>query len=298
MSQKIVFKRYLLEIQKLTKSGPSSFEEIYTFLLNQSEIFGEDFTISNRTFSRDIKEINFIFDIEISFDFSSKKYILERESISKNTYKLIDTFYILDALNMKDRIDSNIHLDDFKTSGTEFLHVILKAIRNRKIIQFTYQKFDDPDHLSHRKVEPYGVKEYRNWWFLLGKDLKDYKLKQFGLDRIQSIELTNLPFVIDPHFDINQYFKYSFGTTVPEHKKPEEIIIQVNGEEINYIKAKPLHNSQKILKVDNDIIIISIYVYITWELITELRGKGDYIKVLAPVHLKKNLFKYRYHDLF
>jgi len=298
MSQKIVFKRYLLEIQKLTKSGPSTFEEISAFLFNQSEILDEDFNISNRTFSRDIKEISFIFGIEISFDFSRQKYILDKESISTNTFKLIDTFYILDALNMKDRIDSCIHLDGIKTSGTEYLHLILKAIRNNKVIQFTYQKFDDPDHLTIRRVEPYGIKEYRNWWFLLGKDLKDYKLKQFGLDRIQSIEMTNLPFVKDPHFDINQYFQHAFGSTVPENKKPEEIIIRVNGEEINYIKAKPLHSSQKILKEVKNEITISIFVYITWELITELRGKGDYIKILSPEHLKKNLFKYRYPDLF
>ncbi len=298
MSQKIVFKRYLLEIQKLTKSGPSTFEEISAFLQNQSDYFEENYNISNRTFYRDINEIDFIFGIEISFDFSSQKYILDKETITTNMSKLMDTFYILDALNMKDRIDSCIHLDGMKTSGTEYLHVILKAIRNRKMIQFTYQKFDDPDHLSYRKVEPYGIKEYRNWWFLLGKDVKDHKLKQFGLDRIQSIEMTSQFFVVDPHFDLNQYFQYSIGSTVPENKFPEEIIILVNGEEINYIKAKPLHSSQKILKEVKNEITISIFVYITWELITELRGKGDYIKILSPEHLKKNLFKYRYHDLF
>ncbi len=298
MSQKIVFKRYLLEIQKLTKSGPSTFEEISAFLQSQSDYFEENYTISNRTFSRDIKEIDFIFGIEISFDFSSQKYILDRETISKNTHKLIDSYYILDALNMKEKIDSCIHLDGIKTSGTEYLHLILKAIRNGKMIQFTYQKFDDPDHLTNRKVEPYGIKEFRNWWFLLGKDLKDNKLKQFGLDRIQSIEMTNIPFIKDPQFDLNQYFQYSFGSTVPENKLPEEIIIKVNSEEINYIKSKPLHASQKIIKEGQNEITIQIFVYITWELITELRGKGDYIKILAPEHLKKNLFKYRYHDLF
>ena len=72
MSQKIVFKRYLLEIQKLTKSGPSTFGEISAFLQNQSDYFEENYNISNRTFSRDIKEIDFIFGIEISFDFSSQ----------------------------------------------------------------------------------------------------------------------------------------------------------------------------------------------------------------------------------
>lgn len=298
MSQKIVFKRYLLEIQKLAKSGPSTFEEISAFLQSQSVHSDENYTISKRTFYRDVDEIGFIFGIKISFDFSNQKYILDKESITSNMYKLMDTFYILDALNMKDRIDSCIHLDGIKTSGTEYLHLILRAIRNKRILQFTYQKFGDPDHLSIRKVEPYGIKEYRNWWFLLGKDLKDNKLKQFGLDRIQSIEMTNLPFVMDPHFDLNQYFQYAIGSTVPENKKPEEIIIRVNGEEINYIKAKPLHISQKIIKEGQNEITISIFVYITWELITELRGKGDYIKILSPEHLKKNLFKYRYPDLF
>jgi hypothetical protein len=67
MSKKQYIQRHLLIINKL-KSKSSSFEEIKSYLKKQEEIFDEDFDISKRTFQRDLKEINSIFEIEITYN--------------------------------------------------------------------------------------------------------------------------------------------------------------------------------------------------------------------------------------
>jgi len=297
MSQRVIFKRSILIIQKL-KSKPATFEEISSYLAQESELLDEDFSISISTFSRDISMINNLFHINIYYNFSTKKYVLDDSSLSGILNRLIDAFNIFDALMMKERIDHCVDINSAHSEGSEFLYKIIKSIKNKHIVTFTYQKFNSQTPLVERTVEPYGVKEFRNWWFLLGKDLKDNKLKNFGFDRIQNLKFSSRPFEIDPNFNISEYYKHSFGITVPENRSPEEIILTITGEEINYIKTKPIHHSQKIIKEDKNRLKISLFVYITWELITELRGKGDYIKVISPDSLRKNLNKYKYNDLF
>jgi hypothetical protein len=297
MSQRVIFKRSILIIQKL-RSKPATFEEISSYLSQESEIFDEDFSISISTFSRDISMINNLFHINISYNFSSKKYELDDAAISKATNRLIETFYIFDALMIKERLDNCIDINPFQSAGTENLYNIIKAIHNKTLLTFTYQKFNAEEPFIERTVEPYGVKEFRNWWFLLGKDLKDNKLKNFGFDRMSNLKYSSRTFTKDPNFSISEYYKHSFGITVPENRTPEEIILIVTGEEINYIKTKPLHHSQKIIKEEKDRLKMSLFVYITWELVAELRGKGNYIKVISPDSLRKNLNKYKYNDLF
>ena len=59
--------RYLTIIKKLRRSKQGSFEEIRDYLHNESEFQDRPFSISNRTFLRDLNEIRDLFKIDIQY---------------------------------------------------------------------------------------------------------------------------------------------------------------------------------------------------------------------------------------
>lgn len=271
MSSKEKLKRLMLELRRLRKN-PASLSEMQDFLEEESHLQGYDFTISERTFSRDIKDIEFLFNIVIEYNYLSKKYEIAIDDTEEIIERMIEAFNIFNALNMKERLENCIHIETRRSSGTEYLYPLIRAIRKQKEVRIQYAKFGTTISVE-RLLQPYGIKEFRNWWFLLAKDTSDGVLKNFAFDRIQKLNVSTQGFEKDPNFDINEYYKHSFGVTVLPDKKPQEIVLAIHGEEINYVKTMPLHTSQETIKEDENQLIIKLHMYITWELIAELRSK-------------------------
>ncbi len=78
MSKREAILRYYLIVKKLRKF-PATFEDIADYLQRESELQGYDFNISKRTFQRDVKDIDIIFQMEIRFDYSRQLYYLNQE---------------------------------------------------------------------------------------------------------------------------------------------------------------------------------------------------------------------------
>ena len=290
-------KRLILEIKRLRKY-PASMKEMHAFLGEQSDFEGCDYRISDKTFGLDIKEISDLFSIDIEYDYSMKAYKIVQDHHDEIGERIVEAFDIFSALNIKERLNNCIHLEKRRSSGTEYLYPALMAIKEQREVAFQYEKFDDAQQFTERRIQPYGIKEFRNWWFLLGKDLKDGKLKNFGLDRIRNLQATKKKFEKDADFDINEYYQHSFGVTVLHDKEPQELILAITGEEINYVKTMPFHSSQEIIEDTGNRLLIKLQLYITWELVAELRSKGPYIEVISPQELKNKLADYKYLDQF
>lgn len=237
MSKKESFSRYFLIIKKLQKK-PASLAEIFDYLEKESAFKDYDFTISKRTFQRDLDDIKTIFDIFIQYDFSKKVYFIEDRGRQEITDRILEAFDTINALNLSDRLSNHIHFEKRKPQGTEHLYGLLHAIKNKVQVSFTYQKFWE-EELSSRTVEPYALKESKNRWYILANDLKDKQVKTFALDRITDLEISNKRFQIPTNFNVNEYFKYSFGIISPNEMKPEEVILSFDPIQGKYIKSLP-----------------------------------------------------------
>ncbi len=237
MSKKESFSRYFLIIKKLQKK-PASLAEIFDYLEKESAFKDYDFTISKRTFQRDLDDIKTIFDIFIQYDFSKKVYFIEDRGRQEITDRILEAFDTINALNLSDRLSNHIHFEKRKPQGTEHLYGLLHAIKNKVQVSFTYQKFWE-EELSSRTVEPYALKESKNRWYILANDLKDKQVKTFALDRITDLEISNKRFQIPANFNVNEYFKYSFGIISPNEMKPEEVILSFDPIQGKYIKSLP-----------------------------------------------------------
>ena len=86
----------------------------------------------------------------------------------------------------------------------------------------------------------------------IANDLKDKKVKSFALDRLFELEITRKKFQQPNDFNVNEHFKYCFGIISPNEHKPQEVILSFDPFQGKYIKTLPLHESQVILKDNED----------------------------------------------
>lgn len=287
MSKKESISRYSIIINTLRKRS-STFKEIQEKLALESELQDYDFNISKRTFQRDVKDINSIYSIAIEYDFSLKTYFIDFEDQQDVKGRVLEAFDIFNALNISDRLSNHIHFEQRKPQGTDHLFGLLHAIKNNLQLKFTYYKFWEDD-LTERSVDPYALKEFKNRWYVVGNEPKNGVIKSFALDRLSDLVITNKKFYKPNAFQVNQYYKNSFGIISPNEDTPEDIVLSFTPFQGKYIKTLPLHHTQHILRDTEDELRISLKLYITHDFFMEILSLGDKVKVIQPEKLKKQL---------
>ncbi|MDD2550338.1 MAG: WYL domain-containing protein [Bacteroidales bacterium] len=280
MSKREFIARYGLIINKLRR-GPVSFDELDFFLQNQSSVDGYNYSISQRTFQRDIKDIEHIHKIFIKYDHANKVYYIANEEDDKLGQRMLEAFDLFNAFNTPERISQHIHFESRRPQGTDNLHGILHGIKNGFEVAFTYTKYWD-DKVSERTVQPYALKEFKNRWYLVCNDLKDNRIKTFGLDRLTDLEITRKGFEIPTSFDVGEHFKYCFGIISPNAQKPEEVVLSFTVFQGKYIKSLPLQHTQQVLIDNEEELRIKLKVFITEDFVMEIISHGERVKVLEP----------------
>ena len=287
MSKREYILRYLSIIKKLRNSKEATFDEINDYLKRESEITGDNLTISKRTFQRDLNDIRSTFKVDIQSNSYHKYFIAYDEQADANN-RMLEAFDMFNSLSVTDNLSRYIHFEKRKPFGTEHFHGLLHAIKNLFVIRFAHQKYWE-DETTQRTVEPYSLKEFKSRWYLLAKDKKDNKVKSFGLDRIQNLHITNQKFDYPKNFNANDMFKYCFGIINPDDSKPEEIVLSFEPTQGKYIKSFPLHESQEVIEDNENEYRIKLKLHITHDFIMELLSHGESVKVIKPTKLKKEI---------
>jgi len=163
--------------------------------------------------------------------------------------------------------------------GTEHLSFILQAIKATQEVRFRYRSFLNETE-SERVLHPYLLKEYRNRWYVIGKDVDGEKVKTFGLDRISDISLREAYFTVEKDFDSETLFKYSFGITAGG--RPEKIVLRFAPQSGRYVKTQPLHPTQKIISENADGLTVKLMVIPSYELKATVLSYGKDVEVLEP----------------
>lgn len=280
MSKRESISRYNLIINKLRKR-PSTFKEISDYLKLESEIQSYNFDIALRTFQRDVQDILSIYNIEIKYNTSQKVYFIKNQEQPEMNERILEAFDTFNALNISDRLSNHIYFEKRRPAGTENLYGLLHAIKNRVQIKFSYHKFWE-EEISQRTVEPYALKEFKNRWYILSKDLKDNNIKSFALDRLSNIEITKRVFEFPTTYNVEEHYRYCFGIISPNDEKPQEIVLSFTPFQGKYIKTLPLHATQQVLLDNENELQISLKLCLTHDFIMELLSLGNNMKVLQP----------------
>jgi predicted DNA-binding transcriptional regulator YafY len=313
------FTRYRLIDERLRHKPNPTLEEL---IVHISENL--DRPVSKRTVQLDLQEMRYSqslkFEAPIVFDRAQKSYAYSDTGYSINNLpvtaddlhglefaiSLLDQFKELPAIkefgeaimkiaetvrfNKQSRGEESIIQFDRPNSykGIEYIEQVVKAIREKRRIKLTYQKFDDRSTKEHI-IEPYVVREFKSRFYLIGNVItgKTGKVKTYAFDRFVTLQVTDTTFA-GAGFDSGKYFENVFGITEGD-SRAEHVLLSFNPTQGKYVQSQPLHHSQKVVKETNSECQISLQVIVNTELVMQLLSYGAGVRVLRPASLAQRL---------
>jgi hypothetical protein len=89
--------------------------------------------------------------------------------------------------------------------------------------------------------------------------------------------------------DPEEYFNNCFGIIHDEDVTPAEIKLKITWNQANYLRALPLHHSQKEIESTPDYSIFTYFIKPTFDFRQELLSLGEDVEVLLPKAFRKEI---------
>lgn len=186
-------------------------------------------------------------------------------------------------------VENSINVMSFDTNmdytGLNFMESLAQAIIHKYPVKLTYKPFGSEAFVTN--MHPYHLRQYNCRWFVFGYSEENKEIRNYPLDRIDSVEHLSKPY-IETDIDFDEFFDEIIGVSNYRESSVEKIILKVAKKSINYIRTKPLHWTQIELKdkeTENHC-YLQLKVKINTELKMLLFSYSDAIEVIEPLYLR------------
>lgn len=215
-------------------------------------------------------------------------YIANPEDIDEDKLKkwMLDSFAVGNIIGENISLKGRILVDEIP-SGRDHLTPILEAMKENKRIMITYKAFGRDKGYTF-PLEPYCMKLFENRWYMLGRNNRN-EVKLYGLDRLESVEITEETFKLPKDFDAADFFSTAFGIVVGNDAKPERIVLRANEDHKYYLKSLPLHHSQREIEDCGEYADFEFFLAPTYDFVMKLLHYGAMIEVIRPDTLRKTM---------
>lgn len=285
-----LFKEYIWLLNTIHQAGKMSFADINEKWLHTEMSGGVE--ISRTTFNRHKDAIEDIFGIIIDCDKKDgfKYYIANKSVLREDTIQnwMLSSMTVHTAVQEGVSLQKRILLENIP-SGYKYLQSILEAMKANHCICFTYQKYNEAEVKTYSEAEPYCLKLYKQRWYMLTKVKQQFRT--FSLDRIKSLKLSELSFLLEKDFDAEEFFHDYFGVFRDELTPPQEVIIRASIVERPYLRDLPLHHSQKEIVITDEYSDFSYFLSPSDDFIGEILRKKDRLYVISPIELREKILK-------
>lgn len=284
-------KKCLYLIDLLSRRGPMSLKEINDHYQYSSIYDGE---IIPRTFARYKDYIAETFPCYIDYNQSTNQYFLKRY----HQYGHDDTLYnyLLSAYHIEGMSELAVkHRDKVKLmdapTGVENVQIILEAIDKQKGIECDYYSFDRATKKQQLLI-PYFLKTWEQRWYLAAEpDNHHHGISIFALERMDSIRLTEQKMLPSNDVTADEYWEGSFGVNHSDNQVPQRIIIKVYGSQANYVRALPIHESQRELERTDEYTIFEYHIVPCFNLYQQLLWHREKLEIIEPIEMREEMTK-------
>ncbi|MEI7616626.1 MAG: WYL domain-containing protein, partial [Actinomycetota bacterium] len=140
--------------------------------------------------------------------------------------------------------------------------------------------------LGKRIIDPYALKFNFGIWYLIGFCHQRNEVRTFRIDRVRMIEILEENFKIPQSFDIDEYFKGSWGIIRGPKTK---VILKFTKDTADFIAECIWHPSQKLTKNTDGSLNAQFEVGGLSEIKIWILGFGENVEVLEPEKLRQEL---------
>ena len=284
-------KKCLYLINLLERKGSLTLKEINDYYQYSSICEGDEFL--PRTFLRYKDYIEETFPCYIEFNARTGKYDLHRHrAIYGEDDSLYD--YLLSAYHIEGMTElalkhrEKILLSDAPT-GVEYVQTILEAIDRKRGIECDYYAFNKKTN-KHQVIIPYFLRTWEQRWYLVAEpESHPHVQSVYALERMDNVRLTEKKMMPSDDITAEEYFAGSFGVNHSDNQKPEKILIKVYGTQVEYIKALPIHESQKEIETNEEWSIFEYHLVPCFNFYQQLLWHSERLEVLEPVSVREEM---------
>ena len=270
-------KKCLYLINLLERKGALTLKEINDCYEYSSLYEGDE--ILPRTFARYKDFISETFPCYIDFNQRTGKYELHRH---KALYGEDDSLYdyLLSAYHIEGMTELALkHRDKIilteAPTGVENVQIILEAIDKKRGIECDY-----------------FLRTWENRWYLVAEpDNHHHGQSVFALERMDNIRLTEEKMLPSKKITADEYFDGSFGVNHSDDQKPERILIKVYSTQVEYIRALPIHESQKEIETTGEWSIFEYRLVPCYNFYQQLLWHREKIELLEPMYVRDEMKK-------
>jgi proteasome accessory factor B len=279
-------KRFLLILEQV-KYAP-------TFARIKEHLEQHGFEMSARTLQRDIEQIRVELGLEIGYDRTQNTYHLPIIDGQHSVLPLLERAVLGELLaasgaDLRGTADVVIMERNGALQGLQHWGTLLRAIRERRWVEISYQRFQKQEGSTFR-MRPFLLKEYGGRWYVLGLANGYDNPISLGLDRITGLATTPKRFAATERATVEDFYTHVIGVDASAGQV-ERVVLRFTPVQAKYVKALPLHPTQKVVKEDRESTVIELLVQPNRELHNELLAMGDGVRVLEPATLVKAIAK-------
>ena len=156
-------------------------------------------------------------------------YISNPESLANGELSrwLLDTYSTANTLSQNTSLKDRILVEEIPSSR-HFLTDIVDAMKGNNVIMATYRNFHYKNSYTF-PIAPYCLKMFQKRWYVLALSINEDRLRIYGLDRFENIEITKDHFKFPCDFNAKDYFSSFFGVVIDEDIPLQRIVVRAFG---------------------------------------------------------------------
>lgn len=288
-----LIRKYVWLIDTIYRAKKISFKEINERWRRDVDMSrGEDMSV--RTFKRWLNNIGDIFGLYVENERCGdyRYYIENIEDITEGGLQswLFNTFAVSNALTGCMGIKDRIQLE-YVPSGELYLQPIIDAMKENRVLNITYKSYWK-DKEKKYDVQPLCLKLFRQRWYVIvhGNDgEEDTRIWICALDRILSLQKTEMTFTMPKEWEAETYFDGFIGLIRDEDYDKEMVKLKVDAGQANYIRDLKIHKSQQEAECNSEYSIFTYCLRPTFDFQQELLWNADKVEVLEPQWLRDEM---------
>lgn len=238
-----------------------------------------------RTFYHYRRAIEENFHIEIVCD-SWGRYYLDIDNSRQTkafTNWMLDSYAVSSAIKDTNAPLERVEIEDVP-SAREYLPLVLEAIRNCRKLLFSYAGFNRSRAEKGIVFQPYLLKRYKQRWYMIGLKEKGDSIRTYALDRVGDMKIMHEDFKMPEDFKPDDIFGNILGVTTSQ-AAVRIVKLQTTPTQAKYFRALPLHSTQQ-EEIHDRYSIFTYQLKLNYELVHEILGFGDAVKVVDPPELR------------
>ena len=287
-------KKYIWLVDTLMRSGEKglTMEQIGDRWDADDEMH-DNGAFARRSFHRHRKEIEELFGIEIESYGSGREFRYRIADSGKNGYFrqwMLNSIAVNRIVTDSQEVAQYVALE---THHDALLPTLLQALKERRMVSFTYHPFWKEEPSLYYNFKPHALKMFERRWYLIGRNKDSKPHHSYALDRMTDCELQEDTYTRDPAFNLEEMFDGYYGIIIGDSESKsaqvESIWLKVGAYQANYLRSLTLHSSQLELRRNDEYSLFSVRVHPTFDFKQKLLSMGRSVEVVKPESFRKEM---------